>query len=101
NPHTPVSVLEDIIQDVDMVLIMTVNPGYGGQKFIENSYQKITRLTKMIKEKGASTLIQVDGGVDLLNTRKLVDTGVNVLVVGSFIFRSDNPLDIVTKLKKA
>jgi len=101
NPHSPVSVLEDVIQDVDLVLIMTVNPGYGGQKFIENSYKKITRLKKMIVEKGSSALIQVDGGVDLTNTRKLVDAGVDVLVIGSFIFKSENPLETIVKLKKA
>jgi len=101
NPHTPVSVLEDIIQDVDLVLLMTVNPGFGGQKFIENSYAKITRLKKMIVEKGSSAVIQVDGGVDLSNTRKLVNAGVDVLVIGSFIFKSDNPLDTISKLKKA
>ena len=100
NPHTPVSVLEDILQDVDLVLLMTVNPGYGGQKFIENSYKKIIQLKKMISEKGLSTLIQVDGGVDLTNTRKLVDAGVDVLVIGSFIFKSANPLETIVKLKK-
>ena len=101
NPHTPVSVLEDIIQDVDLVLLMTVNPGYGGQKFIENSYKKIIQLKKMISEKGLSTLIQVDGGVDLTNTRKLVDAGVDVLVIGSFIFKSANPIETIIQLKKA
>ena len=101
NPHTPVSVLEDIIQDADLVLIMTVNPGYGGQKFIENSYKKITQLKKMITDRGSSALIQVDGGVDLTNTRKLVDAGVDVLVIGSYIFKSANPLETIIKLKKA
>ena len=100
NPHTPVSVLEDIIQDVDLVLLMTVNPGYGGQKFIENSYKKIVQLKKMISERGSSALIQVDGGVDLTNTRKLVEAGVDVLVIGSFIFKSANPLETIVKLKK-
>ena len=101
NPHTPVSVLEDIIQDIDLVLLMTVNPGFGGQKFIENSYDKIARMKKMIREKGSKAVIEVDGGIDLTNIRKLADTGVDVFVVGSFIFRSDNPLDIISKLKKA
>jgi ribulose-phosphate 3-epimerase len=101
NPHTPVSVLEDIIQDIDLVLIMTVNPGFGGQKFIENSYAKIARMKKMIQEKGSKAVIEVDGGIDLSNIRKLADTGVDVFVVGSFIFKSDNPLDTITKLKKA
>jgi ribulose-phosphate 3-epimerase len=101
NPHSPVHLLEDIIADVDLVLLMTVNPGFGGQKFIENSYNKIRTLKKMIVEKGSKAVIQVDGGVDLSNTRKLVDTGVDVLVVGSFIFRSENPSDTIVKLKNA
>jgi len=101
NPHTPVHLLEDIIQDLDMVLIMTVNPGFGGQKFIENSYLKIARLKKMIQDKGAHTLIEVDGGVDLTNIKKLEDTGVDVMVVGSFIFRSENPTETIHLLKNA
>jgi len=101
NPHTPVHLLEDIIADLDLVLLMTVNPGFGGQKFIENSYNKISKLKKLIIEKGSKALIQVDGGVDLSNIRKLVDTGVDVLVVGSFIFRSENPLETISKLKSA
>ena len=101
NPHTPVCVLEDIIGDVDLVLLMTVNPGFGGQKFIQNSYGKVARLKKMIQEKGSSALIEVDGGVDLSNIRKLADVGVDVMVVGSFIFKSGNPLETVVKLKKA
>jgi ribulose-phosphate 3-epimerase len=101
NPHTPVSLLEDIISDLDLVLIMTVNPGFGGQKFIENSYKKIGKLKKMILDKGSKAVIQVDGGVDLTNTRKLVDAGVDVLVVGSFIFRSENPMETIVKLKSA
>lgn len=101
NPHTPVCMLEDIIVDLDMVLIMTVNPGFGGQKFIPNSYDKVTRLKQLIKEKNATTLIQVDGGVDQSNIRKLADTGVDVMVVGSFIFKSDNPIETIARLKKA
>lgn len=101
NPHTPVHMLEDIITELDLVLIMTVNPGFGGQEFIENSYKKITQLKKMITESGSKALIQVDGGVDLTNTRKLVDAGVNVLVVGSFIFRSDDPTSTIEQLKNA
>ncbi len=101
NPHTPVSVLEDIIQDVDLVLIMTVNPGYGGQKFIENSYKKITRLKKLLTEKGSSALIEVDGGVDLSNARKMLDAGVDVMAVGSYIFKSGNPPETIVKLKEA
>lgn len=101
NPHTPVSVLEDIIDDVDLVLLMSVNPGYGGQKFIENTYKKIKALKKMITERGSSALIQIDGGVDLSNIRKLADAGVDVFVIGSFIFRSPNPLETIVKLKQA
>jgi ribulose-phosphate 3-epimerase len=101
NPHTSVHLLEDIITDVDLVLLMTVNPGFGGQKFIGNSYFKIAKLKEMILKKGASALIQVDGGVDLSNTRKLLDTGVDVLVVGSFIFQSQDPLKTIEQLKKA
>jgi ribulose-phosphate 3-epimerase len=101
NPHTPVHLLEDILTDLDLVLIMTVNPGFGGQKFIENSYKKIAQLKKMITNTGSKAVIQVEGGVDLTNTRKLVDSGVNVLVVGSFIFRSKNPLDTIAQLKNA
>jgi ribulose-phosphate 3-epimerase len=101
NPHTPVHLLEDVIADLDLVLIMTVNPGFGGQKFIENSYQKISRLKKLIIEKGSKAVIQVDGGVDLSNIRKLADVGVDVMVVGSFIFRSENPMDTISKLKNA
>lgn len=99
NPHTSVSLLEDIITDLDLILIMTVNPGFGGQKFIENSYNKIRLLKNMITSKGSKAIIQVDGGVDLGNIRKLVDTGVDVLVIGSFIFKSENPLDTIYKLK--
>jgi ribulose-phosphate 3-epimerase len=101
NPHTPVSVLEDIIQDLDLVLIMTVNPGFGGQKFISNSYNKISRLKKLIIDKKSTAVIEVDGGVDLSNTRMLVDAGVDVLVVGSFIFKSDNPTSTIDSLKDA
>ncbi len=99
NPHTPVSVLEDIIKDVDLVLLMTVNPGFGGQKFIENSYNKIEKLRQLISEKKSKALIQVDGGIDIFNAHKLVFSGVDVLVVGSYIFKSENPSEAITKLK--
>ena len=101
NPHTPVNVLEEIIADLDLVLIMTVNPGFGGQKFIENSYSKVTRLKKLIIEKGSKAVIQVDGGVDISNIRKLADCGVDVMVVGSFIFKSSTPVETIKKLKEA
>ncbi|MBN1252053.1 MAG: ribulose-phosphate 3-epimerase [Bacteroidales bacterium] len=99
NPHTPVNVLEDIIQELDLVLIMSVNPGFGGQTFIENSYKKIKQLKKLIIETKSNALIEVDGGVDNTNAAKLVDAGVNVLVAGSYIFKSENPSDRIIKLK--
>jgi len=99
NPHTPVSVLEDVIKDIDLVLLMTVNPGFGGQKFIVNSYNKIEKLRQLISDKKSNALIQVDGGVDISNAQKLVNTGVDVLVVGSYIFKSENPSETITKLK--
>lgn len=91
NPHTPVETLEEIIQDIDMVLIMSVNPGFGGQLFIDSTYQKIGKLKKMILNKNLKTLIEVDGGVNFETGKKLFEAGANVLVSGSFIFHSDNP----------
>ncbi|MBN2893268.1 MAG: ribulose-phosphate 3-epimerase [Bacteroidales bacterium] len=99
NPHTPVSVLEDIIEDLDLVLIMSVNPGYGGQKFIENSYKKIKQLRKMIDETNSKALIEVDGGVDFTNNKKLYQAGVDVLVAGSSVFKSNNPEEAIQNLK--
>ena len=99
NPHTSVDLLKDTIQDIDVVLIMSVNPGFGGQKFIENTYAKITRLKQIIEEKGANTLIEIDGGVNLQNCRKLIETGANVLIAGSSVFKSDNPVETIKKLK--
>lgn len=101
NPATPVSMLEDIIGDLDLVLIMTVNPGFGGQKFIQNSYAKVARTKQLIEEKRSSAVIQVDGGVDQSNILQLADTGVNVMVVGSFIFKSPNPVQTISNMKKA
>jgi ribulose-phosphate 3-epimerase len=101
NPHTPVSVLEEVIGDLDLVLIMTVNPGFGGQKFIENSYSKVARLRQMIAEKKSAAKIQVDGGVDLSNIKKLANSGVDVMVVGSFIFKSSTPIETIAQLKNA
>jgi len=99
NPHTPVTVLEWVLPYVDMVLIMTVNPGYGGQEFINNSYDRIRALKKMITVGGYDVMIQVDGGVDTTNARKLVDSGVDVLVAGSSVFGSDDPEDYIRQLK--
>jgi len=99
NPHTPVHLLSDIIQDVDLTLIMSVNPGFGGQSFIANSYSKVAELKNLILKKNSSALIQVDGGVDLSNIKKLRDAGVDSFVVGSFIFRSENPVETIKNLK--
>lgn len=99
NPHTDVGLLENVLPDLNMVLIMTVNPGFGGQKFIEQSYEKIRKLKKMITEAGADTLIQVDGGVTEENIGKLREVGVDVFVVGNTIFSAEDPKQIITNLK--
>jgi len=91
NPHTPVDLLEEILPELELVLIMTVNPGYGGQSFIESSYNKIGKLVKLREKTGSKALIEVDGGVNLLNAKKLVEAGVDVLVAGNTVFSSDNP----------
>ncbi len=98
NPHTPVHLLEDIICDTDMVLLMTVNPGFGGQKFIHNSYEKITKLKELIERKGSKTSIQVDGGVNFKNAKSLFDAGVNNLVTGTTVFNSPDPVLAVDQL---
>jgi ribulose-phosphate 3-epimerase len=99
NPHTPVSLLKNILSSVDMVLIMTVNPGFGGQSFIPESYKKITELRQMIDGGGYNVLIEVDGGVDIKNAAKLYKSGVNVLVAGNAVFGSADPEDTILKLK--
>lgn len=99
NPHTPVHLLKDVIQDLDLVLIMSVNPGFGGQSFIENAVIKVAELKKMIVEAGAKTLIEVDGGVNLTTGRKLVDAGADALVAGSFVFNSNDPKSTISQLK--
>ena len=99
NPHTPVSVLEDIIEDLDLVLIMSVNPGFGGQSFIANTYKKLTDLRKLIEKTGSSALIEVDGGVNSENAEQLVASGANVLVAGSFVFKSEDPMTTILDLK--
>ena len=101
NPHTDVSLLEPVLNDLNMVLVMTVNPGFGGQKFIEASYDKIRKLRKMIDEKGAGTLIQVDGGVTEENISDLILAGVNVFVVGNTIFSAQDPLQVTSNLKNS
>ena len=100
NPHTSVSLLQDTIQDIDLVCLMSVNPGFGGQSFIENTYAKISALKDLIIQKNASTLIEIDGGVSGKNAKKLVETGADVLVAGSFVFGSDNPTETICKLKE-
>jgi ribulose-phosphate 3-epimerase len=100
NPHTPVNLLTDIISDLDLVCVMSVNPGFGGQKFIENTYLKISELSEIIEVKKSSTLIEIDGGVDLNNYKKLLDKGANVLVAGNTVFSSKNPHQTIIDLKK-
>jgi ribulose-phosphate 3-epimerase len=99
NPHTPVELLQDIVQDVDLVLIMSVNPGFGGQKFIENTYEKIVRLKELILKKNSNALIEVDGGINLDNAAKLYAVGADVLVAGNAVFKSENPIETIKKLK--
>jgi ribulose-phosphate 3-epimerase len=99
NPSTPVHLLEDIINDVDMVLLMSVNPGFGGQKFIHNTYQKVARLRRLIEEKHASAIIEVDGGVNFETGKLLFEAGADVLVAGSFVFGAENPAMTIHQLK--
>ncbi|MGA9270523.1 MAG: ribulose-phosphate 3-epimerase [Lutimonas sp.] len=99
NPHTPISVLEDIIADLDLVLIMSVNPGFGGQSFITNTYKKLTDLRNLIEKTGSPALIEVDGGVNSDNAEQLVASGANVLVAGSFVFKSEDPMKTIHNLK--
>jgi len=100
NPHTPVAVLEDIIADLDLVLLMSVNPGFGGQSFIENTISKTTKLKELIKEKSSNALIEIDGGVNLETGKRLLDAGADALVAGSFVFGSENPTATIEDLKK-
>lgn len=100
NPHTPVELLTDVLEDIDMVLIMSVNPGFGGQKFIHRSLDKISRLRCMIDERNLNTLIEVDGGVNLDTGKQLLDAGADVLVAGSFVFSSSNPSETISELKR-
>ena len=100
NPHTQVPVLEEIIGDLDLVMLMSVNPGFGGQKFIENTIDKTIRLKELILRKNANALIEVDGGVNFEVGKKLLDAGVDVLVAGNFVFNSPNPIETINKLKR-
>ena len=99
NPHTSINVLEDTIQDIDLVCLMSVNPGFGGQSFIENTYNKVRQLKAMIEKKGTATKIEIDGGVTSANAKILKDAGANVLVAGSYVFKSENPLSTIKELK--
>lgn len=99
NPHTPISVLEDVIRDIDVVCIMSVNPGFGGQSFIENTYKKVIQLKDLIEKSGSSTLIEIDGGVTDKNVHKLASAGADVLVAGSFVFKADDQIATIKDLK--
>jgi ribulose-phosphate 3-epimerase len=100
NPHTNVNVLEDVINDIDMVCIMSVNPGFGGQSYIENTYDKVRKLKALIERKNASTLIEIDGGVTNKNAVQLVEAGADVLVAGNYVFKAENPTQTISDLKK-
>lgn len=99
NPHTPISLLEDVIRDIDLVCVMSVNPGFGGQKFIENTYDKVAALNSLIIRKGATTLIEIDGGVTNKNASQLIEKGADVLVAGSYVFKAENPVTTIKNLK--
>jgi ribulose-phosphate 3-epimerase len=99
NPHTPIHLLEDIMADIDLVCLMSVNPGFGGQSFIENTYQKVRQLKDLILKKNAKTLIEIDGGVTSANAKQLLDAGADVLVAGSFVFNAINPMQTIADLK--
>ena len=98
NPHTPISSLESIIDEIDLVCVMSVNPGFGGQSFIENTYQKVEDLKSLINKKNSKAIIEIDGGVTSKNAKKLVERGADVLVAGSFVFKSDNPTETISTL---
>jgi ribulose-phosphate 3-epimerase len=99
NPHTPVAVLEDVIKDVDLVCIMSVNPGFGGQSFIENTYKKVSQLKHLIEFSESNCKIEIDGGVTNKNANKLIEAGADVLVAGSYVFKSDHPIETISNLK--
>lgn len=100
NPHTSVDLLEDVINDLDMVLLMSVNPGFGGQSFIENTYEKVRKLKALITRKGSNALIEIDGGVTNKNAKQLMEAGADALVAGSFVFKSENPTQTIADLKQ-
>jgi len=98
NPHTPIASLKSIIKDLDLVCVMSVNPGFGGQSFIEETYEKVLELNSLIKKHNSKAIIEVDGGVNSLNAKKLIDCGANALVAGSFVFKSENPTQTISEL---
>jgi ribulose-phosphate 3-epimerase len=100
NPHTPVEVLTDIIEDIDMALIMSVNPGFSGQKFIPHAYEKVQRLKKLIVSRGLNTLIEVDGGINIERGKLMIEAGADVLVAGNSIFKEENPTEMIRKMKQ-
>lgn len=100
NPHTPVALLEDIISELDMVLLMSVNPGFGGQLFIENTYRKVIALKELIIRRNSPALIEVDGGVNFEVGKKLYNSGVDILVAGSFVFNADSPIETIAAMKR-
>lgn len=100
NPHSSVALLEDTINDIDLVCMMSVNPGFGGQSFIENTYDKVKKLKQLISEKGATTKIEIDGGVTNKNAKQLIDAGADVLVAGSYVFKANDPTETIADLKK-
>ena len=100
NPHTPIAVIEDVIADLDLVCIMSVNPGFGGQSFIENTYKKVTQLKHLIEFSNSECQIEIDGGVTNKNANKLIEAGADVLVAGSYVFKSDNPAETIKTLKE-
>jgi len=99
NPHTSINLLTDLLSDIDLVCIMSVNPGFGGQKFIENTYKKIANLKDLREQTKSNFLIEIDGGVSTKNARKLIESGADVLVAGSFVFNSKNPTKTIEELK--
>lgn len=99
NPHTSIDLLDDVIVDIDLVCVMSVNPGFGGQKFIENTYDKVRKLKSLINRKGAKTQIEIDGGVNQQNALKLMEAGADILVAGSFVFSAENPISTIKELK--
>ena len=100
NPHTNIDLLEDVIQDIDLVCIMSVNPGFGGQSFIENTYAKVEKLKALINKKNTATIIEIDGGVTNKNAKQLVDAGADVLVAGSYVFNAQDPIATIADLKQ-